>query len=263
LLYLVHDPSTGSLRFTNAGHPPALLLHDGEATYLTDGLAPPLGVTSEALFTEATHELPHGATLLLYTDGLVERRGASITDGLAHLAAEGLRSVATPPTPDLESLCDGVLDAMLDEHQVADDVALVALRPTVTADGSLALRLPAEARVLVQVRGAVRRWLREAGIADDDAAEILVACGEACANVVQHAYSGDPVAGPLEVEAHLALGTLEMQVRDRGRWRAPADRGGGWGLQLMRGLMDDVVVEHTDVGTTVHLRRDVAIGAWP
>ncbi|WP_404391780.1 SpoIIE family protein phosphatase [Humibacillus xanthopallidus] len=268
LLYLVHDPSTGSLCFTNAGHPPALVVHDGEATYLTDGLAPPLGVTSEALFTEATHELAPGATLLLYTDGLVERRGTSITDGLAQLAAEAVRSVATAPALDLEALCDEVLDAMLDEHQVADDVALVALRPIVTADGSLSLRLPAEARVLVQVRGAVRRWLREAGIADDDAAEILVACGEACANVVQHAYSGDPDAGPLEVEAHLApgalaQGSLELRVRDRGRWRAPADRGGGWGLQLMRGLMDDVGVEHTDAGTTVHLRRDVAIGARP
>ena len=58
LLYLVHDPSTGSLCFTNAGHPPALVLHDGEATYLEGGLAPPLGVTSEALFTEATAPAP-------------------------------------------------------------------------------------------------------------------------------------------------------------------------------------------------------------
>ena len=263
LLYLVHDPSTGSLRFTNAGHPPALVVHDGEATYLTDGLAPPLGVTSEALFSEATHELAAGATLLLYTDGLVERRGASITKGLALLADEAVQSVATSPALDLEGLCDELLEAMLDEHQVADDVALVALRPILSADGSLSLRLPAEARVLVQVRGAVRRWLREAGVADVDAADILVACGEACANVVQHAYSGEPAAGPLEVEAHLAQGTLELTVRDRGRWRAPADRGGGWGLQLMRGLMDDVGVEHTDAGTTVHLRREVAIGVRP
>ena len=100
-------------------------------------------------------------------------------------------------------------------------------------------------------------------VSDHDVNEVLVACGEACANVVQHAYSGDPVPGVLEVKAHVALGNLQMQVRDRGRWRAPADRGGGWGLQLMRGLMDDVVVEHTDAGTTVHLRRDVAIAACP
>ncbi|HET8987533.1 MAG TPA: SpoIIE family protein phosphatase [Humibacillus sp.] len=263
LLYLVHDPSTGSLRFTNAGHPPALVVHDGEAAYLTGGLAPPLGVTSEAIFTEETHELLPGATLLLYTDGLVERRGAPITDGLDHLASEAIRSAETTPTLDLEALCDHVLGALLDEHQVADDVALVALRPTVTSDGALALRLPAEARMLVQVRGAVRRWLRESGVTDEDAAEILVACGEACANVVQHAYSGVSNPGPLEVEARVVEGTLEMTVRDRGRWRAPADRGGGWGLQLMQGLMDDVDVEHTDAGTTVLLRREVSIGARP
>ena len=263
LLYLVHDPTTGSLRFTNAGHPPALIVHEGEATYLTGGLAPPLGVTSEAIFGEATHDLAPGSTLLLYTDGLVERRGVPITDGLSHLADEAVRAVETAPSLDLEALCDHVLGALLDEHQVADDVALVALRPTITADGSLALRLPAEARMLVQVRGAVRRWLRESGVTDDDAAEILVACGEACANVVQHAYSGDPTPGPLEVEAHVAGRVLEMQVRDHGQWRSPADRGGGWGLQLMQGLMDDVDVEHTTAGTTVHLRRDLSIGARP
>jgi serine phosphatase RsbU (regulator of sigma subunit)/anti-sigma regulatory factor (Ser/Thr protein kinase) len=263
LLYLVHDPSTGSLRFTNAGHPPALVVHEGETTYLTGGLAPPLGVTSEAGFAEASQDLLPGATLLLYTDGLVERRGVPITDGLSRLADEAIRAVEAAPSLDLEALCDHVLGAMLDENQVADDVALVALRPTVTADGSLAVRLPAEARMLVQVRGAVRRWLRESGVTDGDAAEILVACGEACANAVQHAYSGDPAAGPLEVEAHVVDGVLEMQVRDRGRWRSPADRGGGWGLQLMQGLMDDVDVEHTGAGTTVRLRRDLSIGARP
>ena len=263
LLYLVHDPSTGSLRFSNAGHPPALVVEHGEGTYLTGGLAPPLGVTSEAIFTEETHELSPGATLLLYTDGLVERRGVPITEGLAHLAREVTASVQSAPAQDLETLSDHVLAAMIDADRVADDVALVALRPTVTADGSLALRLPAEARMLVQVRGAVRRWLRESGIPDDDAAEILVACGEACANAVQHAYSDAAAPGPLSVQGRIAAGTLELQVRDEGRWRAPVDRGVGWGLQLMEGLMDEVDVEQGDTGTTVRLRRDVPIDARP
>ena len=74
------------------------------------------------------------------------------------------------------------------------------------------MRLPAEAR---DARAGARRRAplaaRESGVSDDDAAEILVACGEACANVVQHAYSGDPAPGPLEVEAHVAGGALEMQ----------------------------------------------------
>ena len=263
LLYLVHDPSTGSLRFTNAGHPPALVVRDGQGTYLTGGLAPPLGVTSAAAFSEATYDLAPGATLLLYTDGLIERRGEPITQGLTHLADEVVESVRSAPEQDLETLCDHVLASMLDAQQVADDVALVALRPTVRADGSLALRLPAEARMLVQVRGAVRRWLRESGIGDDDTAEILVACGEACANAVQHAYSDANAPGSLAVDARIVDGTLELSVRDHGRWRAPVDRGGGWGLQLMQGLMDDVDVEQGPSGTTVHLRRDVAIDARP
>ena len=73
-----------------------------------------------------------------------------------------------------------------------------------------------------------------------------MACGEACANVVQHAYAAAP--GDLELEASLDQGLIQMWVRDRGQWRAPSDRGGGWGLQLMRALTDTVDVDRTAGG---------------
>ncbi|MCU1536569.1 MAG: protein serine/threonine phosphatase [Humibacillus sp.] len=267
LLYLVHDPVTGTLRYSNAGHPPALVVHDDDGTFLTGALAPPLGVTSEAVFVESAHGLAPGATLLLYTDGLVERRGASLTDGLEHLRRHVADALAPNPpaeAPDVELLSDSVLAALLDCGQVADDVALVVLRATATTDGSLLVRVPAEARMLVQVRGALRRWLDAAGATEVEAGEVVVACGEACANVVQHAYSASPAAGLLEVEGHRVDGMIELLVRDRGLWRAPAERGGGWGLQLMDGLMDDVRVERTEGGgTTVHLRRHLSAEGAP
>jgi anti-sigma regulatory factor (Ser/Thr protein kinase) len=60
--------------------------------------------------------------------------------------------------------------------------------------------------------------------------------------------------------AHLTGDGIEVRVRDHGHWRAAADRGGGWGLQLMHALMDEVEVEHTSAGTDVLLTRRVRPG---
>lgn len=256
LLYLVYEPESGRLRFANAGHPPALVFGSGESTYLSDGLTPPLGVTAEPTFTEVCHDLRPGQTLLLYTDGLVERRTFSIREGLDRLAERALAH----RTADLQELSDRLLDDLLDTGDVSDDVALVIMRRAL-AGSPLSLRLPGEARVLIQARTALRRWLRELGVAPHDAGEVLVACGEACANVVQHAYGASP--GPMWIDAALVDGTLEISVRDRGSWRAPSDRGGGWGLQLMKALMDSIEVAHGPDGTEVRLRRRVQVGGDP
>ncbi|EWT02001.1 membrane protein [Intrasporangium oryzae NRRL B-24470] len=254
LMYLLFDPVTRQLRFANAGHPPALVFGHGGGAYLRDGLAPPIGVTADATFAEASHALRPGSTLLLYTDGLVERRGVSIADGLERLSAAAVARAGD----DLEGLCDGLLSAFLEESHVADDVALLAMRPSSVVGGPFSLSLPAEARMLVQVRETMRRWLRESGVPSKDADEILIACGEACANVVRHAYGAHP--GDMGVEARLVDGSVEVLVRDDGAWRPAADRGGGWGLQLMSALMDSVDVEHREGGTDVRMRRRVAVG---
>ncbi len=282
LIYLVFDLSTRELRWTNAGHPPALVVADGSATYLTGALAPPVGVTLDSSFAESTHVLEPGSTLLLYTDGLVERRGVSLTTGLDRLSREAMAAQVAPAAPDapsttdttdttgtsatgardqgLELLCDRLLESFLDDDHVPDDVALLAMRPAVAVEGELALSLPAEARNLVKLRGALRRWLHESGVPESEANEVLVACGEACANVVQHAYSAAGAGGPLDLTARLVGDDLELRVRDHGHWRAAADRGGGWGLQLMHSLMDEVDVEHTASGTQVRLARRVGGG---
>jgi len=252
LIYLVFDPATRTLLFANAGHPPALVFSDGGATFLGGALAPPVGVTAEPHYTESSHTLEAGATLLLYTDGLVERRGVSIQRGLDRLSAE----VMAAPAADLDKLCDRLLSTMLEDGQVADDVALLTLRIVPFSGAPLHVRVPAEARQLGEVRGALRRWLRESGVAQADAQDILVAAGEACANVVQHAYGATP--GELDLTVQLDHDQVEILVRDRGAWRPAADRGGGWGLQLIRSLMEDIEVEHED-GTSLRMRRHVEL----
>ncbi len=255
LLYLVFDPATRRLRWTNAGHPPALVVSEAVG-HLPLGRPLPSARRHRRRLVHRGHPGPApGATLLLYTDGLVERRGVSLTDGLDRLD----REASAVPDDDIEALCERLLDTFLDEEHIEDDVAILAMRPLPSVDGELDVRLPAEARNLVQVRSALRRWLKEASVSEADVNEVLVACGEACANVVQHAYSGQGSAGELVVEARLDGGALEVRIRDHGHWRPAADRGGGWGLQLMDALMDDVDVEHTPGGTDVRLRRRVHV----
>jgi PAS domain S-box-containing protein len=249
LLYLVFDPDNGTVRFANAGHPPPLLIPErGEASFVTEGLAPPLGAArSPNDFVEAGCTLAVGSTLLLFTDGLVEERGVSIQQGLARLKEE-----ATTAGPDLETLCDHLL-ATLPGSEVSDDIALLALRPVPFSTESIHLRMPAEPHVLAPLRHTLRRWLREIDASARDSYEILVACGEACANAIQHPYGARE--GLLEVNLDVIDGEVEITVRDAGSWRLPSTTDGGRGLHLIEALMEGVEVESDSGGTVVRMRR--------
>ena len=111
------------LRWSNAGHPPPLLIDPhGAVSFLETAPELMLGVAPET--TRCDHQvlLEPGSTLLLYTDGLVERRGALLQSGLDWLAAtvEALAHLT------VDELCDELLAQVGD--QVEDDVALLAVR---------------------------------------------------------------------------------------------------------------------------------------
>ena len=116
--------STRVLRWSNAGHlPPVLLAPDGSTTLLETRPELMLGIDPDAPRTDHTAELGDGHTLLLVTDGLVERRDADLDQGLATMR-EVLRDLGETP---LEELCDTLLERMLPVDG-ADDVAIVAVR---------------------------------------------------------------------------------------------------------------------------------------
>jgi anti-sigma regulatory factor (Ser/Thr protein kinase) len=249
LLYLVLDPDSGSITFSNAGHPPPLLVPErGEPTYLEEGLAPPLGAAHHPDYdVEAAAELVAGATLLLFTDGLVERRGVSLRNGLARLKDEAAAS-----EPDLDVLSDRLLTSLLGK-EVSDDVALLAIRPIPFAGQPLHLSVPAEPHVLATLRHTVRRWLREIDATPQETYEILVACGEACANAMEHPYGAG--GGTVEIDLAYVEGEVDVTVRDSGAWRHSPPPDGGHGLKLMRGLMHTVEVDRGPGGTAVRMRR--------
>ncbi|HEX5620015.1 MAG TPA: SpoIIE family protein phosphatase, partial [Solirubrobacteraceae bacterium] len=248
LAYAVIDPGSESLGLVNAGHPPPLVITpDGEAEYLPLQGTLALGASPLANYRCEPHAFPTGSTIVLYTDGLVERRGHSIDDGL-----EQLRAIARS-SGDLEGLCDALVEQMVPPH-APDDIAIAVARIPAISE-RLSARWPAEKDALAGVRQLLRRWLAAHGATEDETFDITVASQEACANAVEHAYG--PGQRTFQIEATYAAGRVRLVIRDEGRWRPPRGSHRGRGLPLMRALMEHVDVQHTDKGTTVVLEHSI------
>lgn len=188
-LYAVYDPVSHRITIANAGHPPPILLHlGGRAEVLRVPPGAPIGVGGVD-FEAVELDAPAGATLLLYTDGLVESRLRDVWTGIEQLR-ERLAATAQLTGPDhsppLEALCDDVLD-MLGPGDRDDDIALLAARFDGIAPSDVAYwflepedAAPGRARRLA--RRALERW----GLADlSDSVELLVS--EVVTNAVRYA----------------------------------------------------------------------------
>jgi len=122
VLVVIYDPATRRLTVASAGHPPPLLAPlAAEPAFITLQPGPPLGVGS-ATYRAVTVDVPGAATLVFYTDGLVEERGQSIDEGLERLRL-ALCEVRLPP----EAVCTHVLHELGRTRGGEDDVALLVL----------------------------------------------------------------------------------------------------------------------------------------
>ena len=246
------NPATGELRWVSAGHLPPLIAGGHHARILEGPVANPLGVIVGSRHEEGEAVLEDGETLVLYTDGLIERRDRPIDDGLAALAA-----ALSPDGRRPEALCDAVLATLLGGAAPADDVALLVARRVRLTGPSAALTIPADPGRLRDVRHWLSAWLRGNGFAGRATQDLILAVHEASMNAVEHAYGSDP--GTVEIRARRIAGGAEVEIRDRGRWRAsrptPNDRGRG--EALMRALAGHVEIERGDDGSRVSLRAEL------
>ncbi len=188
-MYAVYDPVSHRITIANAGHPPPILLHlGGRAEVLRVPPGAPIGVGGVD-FEAVELDAPAGATLLLYTDGLVESRLRDVWTGIEQLR-ERLAATAQLTGPDhpppLEALCDDVLD-VLGPGDRDDDIALLAARFVGIAPSDVAYwflepedAAPGRARRLA--RRALTRW----GLEElSDSVELLVS--EVVTNAVRYA----------------------------------------------------------------------------
>ncbi|MEO5634627.1 SpoIIE family protein phosphatase [Gaiella sp.] len=254
LVYLVVDPRRRGARYVVAGHPPPLVrASDGTTTFLDGGRTLPIGVDASLGFAAGDVEFEPGSTVVLYTDGLVERRGMPLEEGLQLLAASATVSIDDP-----ELLADDVIAALTGGHERPDDVAvLVARFATVVGEEFGSVR-PATTEGLIEMRGAFRAWLAAGCVEQSAAADLDLATWEACVNAIEHAQ--DPAEQTFALRAVLDDGGwLHIEVEDSGRWKEGAlsvDR--GLGLTLIRSLMDTVEVRTSDTGTTIVIEHLVS-----
>ena len=249
LLYLVLDSQEGTLLLAGAGHPPPLVLSaNGQTAYIDVPGSVPLGAVRHPRYEEVEARLEPGASLIVYTDGVVERPDRALDEGL-----ELLRRAVSSADHEPSHVCDAIIQTMLPDGATRDDAALLVAR-ALPLSGSLELRLPAEVDTIPPLRRVLGRWLREAKATDREIAEITLACSEACANAIEHAYPPGPAA--LEVSASVSdQSEIVIRVRDFGSWRPPRGSHRGRGMVLMRGLMHSVDVDSGAAGTVVCLAR--------
>ncbi len=240
---------TGRMTYACAGHLPPLLQEPASAPrYLLGGRSAPLGSRAGRRGrTEDTVSLSSGSRLLLYTDGLIERRNRSLDRGFEVLAREWSRRRGAPMPGLAASLADLLVGS---DHP--DDVCLLCL--TLGSEERLDRSIGADPMQIALLRKDLRGWLTSHGVDEESAQAVLLACSEAVANAIEHGYRDDPF-GQVEVSATVAPDAVEIKVADRGNWRPPLDDvARGRGLQLIRQVMDDVSLDRSE-GTTVIMRR--------
>jgi anti-sigma regulatory factor (Ser/Thr protein kinase) len=248
--YAVLEPDTGEVQIASAGHLPPVVVSRTGGRVVDITPSAPLGAFSYGRVHEQELLLAPGETLVFYTDGLVERPGTPLTESIEELLAvvQGAGSV--------EELCRRAVERMLPPGGLRDDVAIVAIQNS-AIDDELDLHLPADPKILAEIRLVLRRWLRHQGANDGETMEITLAVSEACTNAIEHAYSPAPAKFTLRAAAH--EGRVTFVVSDVGRWRAPRGHDRGRGLTIIRTAMDDVGVNSSETGTEIVMHRKLAL----
>jgi anti-sigma regulatory factor (Ser/Thr protein kinase) len=252
---LTLDPYTGQLSYASAGHPPAVALDGGGAVTLLDvGGAPPLGYVEPDRLADAHVQLGAATTVVAYTDGLVERRTASIDVGIARLSA----ALADGAALAVDELAGRILDEVGDASGAEeDDIALLVIR-LAGVPRRLDVELLAEPAMLGPLRRRLRRWLALRGLAEQEIEDAILAINEACTNSIEHGYGA--VDGPVRLTVTHATRLLEIVVHDRGRWRPPGtgDPTRGRGIPIMRRVMRSAEIASDATGTTVTMVLSLA-----
>ncbi|MDT0305532.1 SpoIIE family protein phosphatase [Streptomyces sp. DSM 44917] len=263
-LYGVYDPTSRELLYANAGHLPPTVVHpDGTVTPLDRPPDPPLGVAAPPF---ALHRLvlPGGSLLALYTDGLVERPGHAIDDGMNHLAAilaAALRD-SRDGAPEPDALCEAVTAALLpDEQPTPDDAALLIARTHALSEEAMAhWPLPEDPTAAARAREHIRAQLAAWDLEElEMTTELIVS--ELVGNVIRHA------SGPVHLRM-LRSRTLICEVADASlttpHIRHPsAMEESGRGLQLVAAMAERWGTRYTGDGKVIWTEQSIPAIALP
>jgi len=239
------------LSWSNAGHPPPLILRsDGTVEMLDTRPDMMLGFVPNAARNDHVTHLGPGDTLLLYTDGLIERRGVPQSTRLAGLA----QALSTLRHGSTLALPNALVQRLVGSDQ-RDDIAVLAVRVRAAVDSHPTPASPTRmTRAVERVTSAIsptRRWvddiLESCGVNRDQRRTIMLLASETLTNAVQHAD------GPLEAVVEVWSSLVRVGVRD-GSPDEPTlhdpdpHETGGRGIQFLDRFADRWFVEHKTSG---------------
>jgi serine phosphatase RsbU (regulator of sigma subunit)/anti-sigma regulatory factor (Ser/Thr protein kinase) len=250
------DPARGFARVACAGHtPPIVVTAEGVVRFqeLVPSIA--IGAIDDAVYSDTAVMLHPGDTLMLYTDGLVERRGRSLDVGL-----ERLSEAAGAAGGDPAILVEHVVARMMRSGVGEDDVAAIAITVLPSSTDRLRIRLPSDPIHVAGLRRRLRDWLPVMGMGEDEVFDTVLAVSEAAANAIEHAIG--PSVPSIDVSVAPAEGRVAVSVRDYGRWKdAPPEADRGRGLELIEALAEAPSIDKSQAGTTVSFRAALHKGS--
>ncbi|KQX74735.1 SpoIIE family protein phosphatase [Aeromicrobium sp. Root472D3] len=249
-VYAVHDPAAETIRYANAGHLPPLVAHrDGVVQRLTAG-GPPLGAGYGDVATEEA-ALPTGATIVFYTDGLVEHRGQDIDDGIAALE----RHIDWHSTTSLLGVPEGIVEALLPQGP-DDDVAILIARAVSTDDAvSMSMHRDTGRATVAEARHFVQQHLERWRVPDGVQRDLALVTSELVTNAMVHG------GAPVDVRLQLDGDRVVLEVQDDAASHLPRpqdpddDDEHGRGLRIVEILSDEWGMRPTGRGKCVWSAR--------
>jgi anti-sigma regulatory factor (Ser/Thr protein kinase) len=250
IFYALVDVGRGTVTYSSAGHPPALLVSpDGQTRWLDRAQTEPVhGRPASRLQANATFD--PGSCLILYSDGLIEQRGQSLAVGLESL--EQIAATLADQTPD--QICNALFERLTGSSERDDDVVVMVMRPGMDREEYHQV-FPARPEELRNLRSSLRAWAETRSLSPEVSDDLLISVGEAASNSIRHAYR-DTIGGDVTVRITLVNEHLNISVSDSGKWRDPFDEEAfpGLGTDIIDALSDDLSVDRSGTGTLVTFR---------
>ncbi|WP_406163319.1 MULTISPECIES: SpoIIE family protein phosphatase [unclassified Streptomyces] len=248
-LYAIYDAVSGNCAVARAGHPgPVLVLPDGTVEFPEVPIGLPLGIGGMP-FEAAEFHVPEGSRLVLYTDGLVERRGRDTDTGLALLCDSLAGRDRTP-----EETCDDVLDALLHDRPNDDVALLVARTRTLDPDQVAQWAVATDPAAVAGVRKNVAQWLTDRGLEEEAFATELI-LSELVTNAVR--YGSAPIEVRLLYDRNLICEVSDSSsTSPHLRYAATTDEGGR-GLFLVAQFAERWGTRYTETGKVIWSEQTV------
>ena len=249
------DMETGTVRYCNAGHNPPIIIRNGQTEFLATEPSLLLGIEPNATYTSYTLDLDPGDSIFLYTDGLTEaenvrkellgeERVLKVADGFRKLTAE-----------EQVKQMRAAMQLFVDHAEQSDDLTLLVIRRTDT-DTNATLTLTNNINELDRLEPFLEEFFQQNGLALEFLSKIDLALEEALANVIMYAYPEGTV-GDVTLSMKVGDNAIRMEISDRGvpfnplqQQEADLDvpleerKIGGWGIHLIKEIMDSVAYEY-------------------